>query len=232
MLAKDIMTTSVETVGPETTVPEIAKRLLARHISAVPVVDDGGNVVGIVSEGDLMHRPENETERRPSWWLDIFAADGARARDYVKSHGLHAREIMSRDVISVSDDATLEEIATILEKNRIKRVPVMREGKLVGIVSRANLLRGLAAAGTKTMASTSDRDIKAAIEKNVRDAGVDMEFASIVVADGVANIWGLVATGAEKSAMRVAAENASGVKSVNDQVNVMSDMLRSTIRAN
>ena len=135
-------------------------------------------------------------------------------------------------MISVSDDATLEEIATILEKNRIKRVPVMREGKLVGIVSRANLLRGLAAAGTKTMASTSDRDIKAAIEKNVRDAGVDMEFASIVVADGVANIWGLVATGAEKSAMRVAAENASGVKSVNDQVNVMSDMLRSTIRAN
>ncbi len=231
MQAIDIMTTPVETVRPETTVTEIAKRLIDRGISAVPVVDDRDRVVGIVSEGDLMHRPESETERQPSWWLTMFAMPEDRQRDYIKSHGLHARDIMSQGVISVAEDASLAEIATTLEKHHIKRVPVVRDGKLVGIVSRANLLQGLAAAGTKSTVSAGDRELKAAVEKAGRNAGVDIFFNNIVVADGVVTLWGMAETAAAKNALRIAAEGVEGVKEVHDQVNVMPEMVRATLWA-
>jgi CBS domain-containing protein len=231
MQASDIMTTSVETVRPETPVSEIAGRLLARHVSAVPVVDEDGHVVGIVSEGDLMRRPESGTERVPSWWLRIFDTGEGLAREFVKSHGMHARDVMTRSVVTVDEGASIEEIAQTLESKRIKRVPVLRDGKLTGIVSRADLLRGLAASGTGKKASIDDRDARAAIVESARDAGVDMEFASVVVVDGVANVWGLIETGAQKNALRVAAESTPGISRVNDQVTVMSDALRSTIRA-
>ena len=140
MQARDIMTASVVTVRPATEVSEIAKLLLARNISAMPVVVDQDKVVGIVSEGDLMRRSENETERQRSWWIRAFAEPEARARDYIKTHGMCAKDIMSKKVISVSEDTSLADIAETLEKHHIKRVTVMRDGKLVGIVSRANLL--------------------------------------------------------------------------------------------
>ena len=229
MLASDIMTTSVETVGPDATVKEIAGRLLSRHISAMPVVDDKGYVVGMVSEGDLLRRPENETVRQPSWWLRVFDTGDELARDYSKSHGQHARDMMTRDVVTVEETASLAEIATILETHRIKRVPVLRDGLPVGIVSRADLLRGLASSGTGKGVSPNDREAKTAITENARDAGIDMEFVSVTVADGVANVWGMVESGAQKTALRVAAENVPGISRVNDQVSVMSDMLRSTI---
>lgn len=231
MQASDIMTTSVETVRPETLVTEIAGRLLARHVSAVPVVDEDGKVVGIVSEGDLMRRPETGTERAPSWWLRIIDPGDGLAREFVKSHGVHARDVMTRSVVSVEETASLDHIAEALESNRIKRVPVLRDGTLVGIVSRADLLRGLAASGVGKMASMEDRDARTAIVENARSAGVDMEFASVVVVDGVANVWGLVETGAQKNALRVAAESMPGISRVNDQVSVMSEVVRSTIRA-
>lgn len=231
MQASDIMTTSVETVGPETPVGEIAGRLLARHISAVPVVDEDGHVVGVVSEGDLMRRSETGTERSPSWWLRIIDPGDGLAREFVKSHGMLAKDVMTRSVVTVDEAASLEEIAGTLESSRIKRVPVLRDGKLVGIVSRADLLRGLAASGTGKKASTGDRDARLAIIESARDAGVDMEFASVVVVEGVANVWGLVETGAQKNALRVAAESTPGISLVNDQATIMSDALRSTIRA-
>lgn len=231
MQASDIMTTPVETVGPETTVTDIARRLIERGISAVPVIDDEDHIVGIVSEGDLMRRPENETERRPSWWLRVFAMPEDRQRDYVESHGLHARDVMSRNVISVSEDASLAGIAETLEKHRIKRVPVVRDGKLVGIVSRANLLQGLAAAGTKSTVSASDREIRIAVEKAGRKAGVDMFFISVVVTDGVVTLWGMAETAVAKNAMRTAAEGVAGVKGVHDQINIMPEMVRATMWA-
>ena len=231
MQASDIMTISVETVRPETPISEIAGRLLARHVSAVPVVDEGGQVVGIVSEGDLMRRPETGTERAPSWWLRIIDPGDGLAREYVKFHGVHARDVMTRSVVTVDEGASLEEIAELLESNRIKRVPVLRDGKLAGIVSRADLLRGLAASGTGKQASTDDSKARSAIIESARDAGVDMEFGSVVVVDGVASVWGLVETGAQKNALRVAAESAPGISHVNDQATVMSQALRSTIRA-
>ncbi len=231
MLAVDIMTASVETVAPDTKIAEIARRLLARNISAMPVVDNRGRVVGIVSEGDLMRRSENETERQPSWWIRVFAEPEDRARDYIKTHGMCAQDIMSRNVISVSEGTPLAEIAETLERNHIKRVTVMRDDKLVGIVSRANLLRGLVAVGAKTDASKSDRDLRTAIEKAALQAGLKAEHVSVVVADGVATVWGMVESDAERSAIGVAAERVVGVSQVENNINVMPAMVRASMGA-
>lgn len=122
-----------------------AKLLLRRGISAVPVVDADRRVIGIVSEGDLMRRPEAGTECKPSLWLRLISSDEDAARDYVKVHGRHAADVMTRDVVTIDEETSLPEIATILEKHRIKRVPVVRGGPIVGIVSRADLLHSLAA---------------------------------------------------------------------------------------
>jgi len=148
MRAMDVMTTDVITVDPETTVQALATLLAERGISGAPVVDASGRLVGIVSEGDLLHRAEIGTarrhrERRRSWWLDHFAAE--LARDYVKSHGRTVKDIMTRDVVTVTEDTDLGEVAALLEAKRIKRVPVTRDGKVIGIISRANLVRALAA---------------------------------------------------------------------------------------
>ena len=157
MRAMDVMTTNVITVSPDTSVQEVAKILSERSISGVPVVDAQNRLVGIVSEGDLLHRVEMGTDRRPdrrtgrrrSWWLDTVGSDEELARAYVKSHGRTARDVMTSEVTSVSETTELADIANLLETKRIKRVPVVRDGKLVGIVSRANLVRALAAAGSR-----------------------------------------------------------------------------------
>ena len=172
MQARDVMTTQVITVAPDTDVREIAKRLLESGISAVPVVERDGRIIGIVSEGDLMRRSESDTERRSSWWLSLLLLPEQKAIDYVKTHGHRAADVMTRRVITANDDASLEEVAEILEKHRIKRVPVVRDDKLVGIVSRANLLHGLVARQTGAKPSTDDWKIKAAVEKNLANAGV------------------------------------------------------------
>ena len=148
MRAMDVMTTDVITVDPDTTVQALAALLAERGISGAPVVDSSGRLVGIVSEGDLLHRTEIGTarrhrERRRSWWLDDFASD--LARDYIKSHGRTVKDIMTRDVVTVTEDTDLGEVAALLEAKRIKRVPVMRDGKVAGIISRANLVRALGA---------------------------------------------------------------------------------------
>src|SRR5882724_5366776 len=148
MRAADVMTTEVITIDPDTSVHALAALLSERGISGVPVVDAANRVVGIVSEGDLLHRIETGTQRRTtcrsSWWLDTIASDRELARDYVKSHARRVKDVMTRDVVSVSDTTDLADIAMLLEARQIKRVPVVRDGKLVGIVSRANLVRALA----------------------------------------------------------------------------------------
>jgi len=155
MRAKDVMTTEVVYAGPETDVRTIVQELLKRRISAVPVVDDGGRVIGIVSEGDLMRRAESDTEHHRSWWLQLLQDPEDRASEYLKTHGLKARDVMTRNPVTVSEDTSLDEIATLLERNGIKRVPVLRNGKLVGIVSRADLLHGLVARASQEAKSVA-----------------------------------------------------------------------------
>ena len=221
MQARDVMTMNVITVAPDTDVRVIAKKLLENRISAVPVVDVAGRVVGVVSEGDLIRRPETGLERHPAWWLSFLLLPEEQAHKYVKTHGLHAQEIMTTHVITISEDDSLKAVADTLEKHRIKRVPVMRDGQLVGIVSRADLLHGLIARQASTHPSSDDRTVKVAIEKALADAGVMAQRVNIVVSGGVVHLWGTVITPDEKEAVRVAAENAPGVTSVRDDVQAL-----------
>ena len=141
----DIMTSRVAFVSPDTTVEEIVRRLIERRISAMPVVDADGKLVGMVSDGDLLRRPELGTEGLPSWASYVLDDPEQRAAHYRKIHGLEAKDVMTTPVWTVDEHATLAEIAELLETRRIKRVPVVRNGQMVGLVSRANLLHGFAA---------------------------------------------------------------------------------------
>jgi CBS domain-containing protein len=226
MRAMDVMTTNVITVGPDTSVQEVAKILSERSISGVPVVDAQNRLVGIVSEGDLLHRVEMGTDRRTgrrrSWWLDTVGSDEELARAYVKSHGRTAREVMTSEVTSVSESTELADIANLLETKRIKRVPVVSDGKLVGIVSRANLVRALAAAGSRLSADTAtdDRTIRQKLLAELQgQEWVHAWAADIIVRDGVVHFW--VSDDRpeeEQRALRVAAENIPGVRGVEEHI--------------
>jgi CBS domain-containing protein len=221
MQARDIMTTKVVTVAPETRVEEIARLLLERRISGVPVVDADARLVGIVTEGDLMRRPDIGTERHRGWWLRLFGDERERAAEYARAHGSRADEVMTRNVVTVGEETTVDEIARLLEAHRIKRVPVVRGGKLVGIVSRANLLHSLAArpAPAPAEARGDDRTIRAEIARVLdREDLATHGPLNVTVTHGVAELWGLVESEEERLAIRVAVENVPGVVAVRDNL--------------
>lgn len=216
MRAKDIMTTPVVSVAPETGISEVARLLLERRISAVPVIQGDGRLLGVVSEGDFLRRAEGD---RPhgSWWLRLFSDPGNNAAEYVKTHGRTAADVMTRNVITVTEDASAGDVARLLETKRIKRVPVLRDGKVVGIVSRADLLRSLAARSNAPAAPASVED--EAIRKQILDEIGAGDWAptygvSVIVVEGVVQIWGLVESQEQREALRVAAANVPGVRSV------------------
>ena len=219
MQAAHIMTTEVITIGPDTTVQEIANLLLNNRISAVPVVDENKLLLGIVSEGDLIRRVESDTEARSSWWLKALTSTQKKARDYVKSHGKKASDVMTSGVITVREETPLHEIARILEQKHIKRVPVTRDDKLVGIVSRANLLHGLVAGGKdlSTTASSEDQTMRDSLMDTLFNE-IGLQTINVVVQDGEVEMWGIVNSEVEKQAAQVAAENLSGVKKVENNL--------------
>ena len=221
MQAKDVMTSPVVTVSPEASVTDVAKLLLERHISAAPVVDGSGGLLGVVSEGDLMRRPESGTERRPSWWLTLLSDPQDEARDYLKSHGLHARDVMTRNVLTVEEDTSLQEIATLLEKHRIKRVPVMRGGQVVGIVSRANLLQALVAQSRPPVLQADDRALREAVVDALKSTGARTLYINVVVSEGVVHLWGMAYSDEEKNALCVAAESVTGTKQVCERISLL-----------
>jgi CBS domain-containing protein len=222
MLARDVMTSPPITVGPDTSVSEVATLLLERRISAVPVVDPEGRMIGIVSEGDLLRRADAKTERRRSSWMELLLDRNVSAADFVKTHGNRASDVMTRSVVTVAPDADLADIAALLERKRIKRVPVVENDRIVGIVSRANLLHGLVAHPKPTpVAGGADSD--ATIRENIDAAlaglsGVDLRRINVVVKDAVVYLWGTVKSDNQRRALTVAAENAPGVVRVEDNL--------------
>jgi CBS domain-containing protein len=194
MRAVDVMTTDVITVDPDTTVQALATLLAERGISGAPVLDSGGRLVGIISEGDLLHRAEIGTarrhrERRRSWWLDHFASD--LAREYVKSHGRTVKDIMTRDVATVTEETDLADVAALLEARRIKRVPVMRDDKIVGIVSRANIVRAVGAAkgAPPREGEVDDRSIRMKLLAELgREEWAKIWPEDILVRDGIVHL--------------------------------------------
>jgi CBS domain-containing protein len=221
MQAQDVMTTKVVSVAPHTPVAEIAKLLLERQISAVPVVGDDRRLLGIVSEGDLIHELGQDGAPR-SWWLDLLASPQARATAYLKSHGRLARDVMTRSVIAVPPDAPLPQIARLLEARRIKRVPVVHDGQLVGIVSRADLLRAFALQpAAEAAARADDRELRERLTVEFEDAGLVWHpYVNIVVNDGIVHLWGIVRIDSEVEALRVAAERIPGVVRVESHLTV------------
>ncbi|HZL61437.1 MAG TPA: CBS domain-containing protein [Pseudolabrys sp.] len=221
MKAADVMATNVITVRQDTPVAKIAEVLLANRISAVPVVNDKDVIVGIVSEGDLLHRVEAGTERHHSWWLELLTGKEILASEFVKSHARKAADVMTHKVVSVQPDTTLSDIASLLEKHRIKRVPVVINGKLVGIVSRANLVQALVSLehARKSDASVDDLTLHSNIIEQLRSKSwADPSTISVVVNNGAVELWGIVDSETEKNAIRVAVEVTPGVRQVSNKL--------------
>lgn len=221
MKASDVMVSPVITVRSSATLKDVAQLLLKRRISALPVLDEHGKLVGIVSEGDLLHRAEIGTERRRSRWLAILAEEQVLATDYIKSHSTKVADIMTRKVITAAPDTPLQEIAMTMEKNDIKRVPIVRNGQLVGIVSRANLVQAVATSGTTLTIPLSDAAIRDKLMTRIRqEAWANAALLNATVSEGVVNLWGVAGSATERTAIRVAAETTPGVLAVNDHITV------------
>ena len=226
MRATDVMTKNVITVTPETSIQDLAELLCKHGISGVPVLDANDDLVGIVSEGDLLHRAETgtmrRTEPRRARWLDGLVSDPDLARDYLKSHGRAVRDVMTRDVITVTETAGLDEIADLLETKRIRRVPVVRDGKVVGIVSRANLVRALAATRSPPASDTilDDFAIRDALLTELRGKPWAKVWASeVMVRNKIVHVWYSDDQPVEeRQAIRVAAENIPGVEHVEEHL--------------
>lgn len=223
MNASDVMVHNVVTIGPDDDIATAVRLLVDHDISALPVVDAAGRVVGVLSEGDLLHREEDGTATRKSWWVEALTPANALALSYAKSYGRRVAEVMSDRVISATEDTPLSQVANILEKNRIKRVPILKDGKLVGIVSRSNLIQALAsaeAAGAPPAKDlTADRMIRDAILcKLAEQPWTDFGERNIVVADGIVHVWGLVGSPEEHKALLALAEGVPGVRKISDEM--------------
>jgi len=219
MRAHQIMTRPVFTVLPEATILETATLMLKRHISGLPVVDTAGRLVGIVSEGDFIRRSEIGTERKRGRFLKFILGPGQAATDFVHEHGRKVAEIMTPSPVTVNEDAPLETIVALMEKNKLKRLPVMRGEKLVGIVSRSNLLQAVASIAREIPDPTADDDH---IRNRIIDALGKKDWCphglSVVVRDGIVHLSGIVTDERSRQAAIVCAENIAGVKKVHDHL--------------
>jgi CBS domain-containing protein len=219
MRAADVMTTEVIAVNPKTSIGEAAMLMLERRISGLPVIDDAGRLVGMVSEGDLLRRAESSTERRRPRWLEFLTPNSQLAAEYVKSHARRVQDVMTTDLVTVSESTPLAEIADLLETRRVKRVPVVRGALAVGIVSRSNLLQAVASGAVPRAAQPADHAIREAILKELKkQKWANPTESNIVVNRGIVHLWGDVLSDEERKALRVAAENVSGVRAVEDHL--------------
>jgi len=225
MKAADVMTRDVITVSPDDLVQDVARTLLTHRISGVPVLEKSGRLVGIVSEGDLMRRAETDTDAQHSWWLRAFVGPETLANDYVRSHARKVSDVMTTRVLTAAPDVSLRDLASMMERNRIKRLPIVDAGRLVGIVSRANLMQAFASlAVTPPLAEAGD-------DKTIRERVLDRLRAerwsspssiNVIVQKGVVELWGAVDSEAKHKAVRIAAEATPGVSSIKDNIVVMS----------
>jgi CBS domain-containing protein len=220
MRAADVMTRPVVSVTEQTPIEQAIGLMLQHNVSGLPVVDDAGAPVGIVTEGDFLRRSETGTERHRSRWLAFLVGPGRLAGEFVRSHGRRVGEVMTREVVCVDEETALGEIVGLMERRRIKRVPVLREGKLVGIVSRANLLRALAGLVAAAPASAPEDDVIRARMLALLDeqAWAPRGAIGVAVRDGVVHLTGVIFDEEQRRALRVAAETIPGAKGVKDHL--------------
>jgi CBS domain-containing protein len=228
MRAHQVMTRPVITVTPDTTIVEAATVMLQRHVSGLPVVDASGKLVGVVSEGDFIRRAEIGTARKRGRWLRFVLGPGKSASDFVHEHGRKVLEVMSTSPLTITEDTALAEIVALMEKNHVKRLPVMRGHHIVGIVSRANLLQAVASLARQIPDPTADDDH---IRNRVIDALEKNDWCpfglGVIVKDGIVHLSGVITEEGSRQAAVVAAENVQGVHKVHDHlcwVDTMSGM--------
>lgn len=216
MRARQVMTRTVITVSADATVYAAAEVLLGSGVSAAPVIDADGKMIGIVSEADLMNRPEIGTVPAKSWLQRLLIDDALLARDYIRSHSHHVADVMTRDVVSADEHVELGEIASLMQRHHVKRIPILRDGRVVGIVSRSNLLQGLLSREPHPVEGlASDESIRKSVSTELaKHAWTSRLTRNIVVDKGVVHLWGYVDDKPVKDAMRIAAENVPGVRRV------------------
>ena len=220
MKAADVMTREVVSIAPDASVLEAVRLMLQHKISGLPVVDASGNLQGVVTEGDFLRRVETGTERKRSRFVEFLLGPGRLATDYVQASGRKVGDVMTPQVRTVTEDAPLEQIVHLMERYRIKRVPVVRGEKVVGIVTRANLMRALASLALAEHPVAAD---DAAIRERLlaelrRQSWAPVGLIDVVVKDGVVKLQGALTDERERQAIRVAAENIPGVKKVEDHL--------------
>jgi CBS domain-containing protein len=222
MKVQEIMTRDVISVRPETPIRDVAALLAKRRISGVPVTTDDDKMLGIVSEGDLLRRPEIGTEPKGNWWLEGFAQADAIASTYAKAHGLKAGDVMTRHVASVHPSADLVEAAAVLDSHHIKRVPVVHEGKLIGIVTRSDIVRALSRSRTMQPGQALDDGTlqKAILEKMRVQFWLDTSFVNLTVRNGIVALGGFVATAEQRRALCVLIAEIAGVLDVEDNLEI------------
>ena len=220
MKAQDVMTQHVIAVGPNDPVTKAVRTMLQNDISGLPVLDVEGQLVGMITEGDLLRRAETATQRKRPRWLEFFVGAGKLADEYVRTHGRKVREVMTADPVSVVEETPLEDVVTLMERRRIKRVPVVRGAKVIGIVSRANLLHALARlSGEAKPASADDKTIRQSLVAELgHEKWAPVGAIEIIVRHGVVDLWGSITDERERQALIVAAENVPGVKAVKDHL--------------
>ena len=220
MKVKDIMTSPVLSVESESPISQAIQLMLEKRISGLPVLDGQGRLVGIVTEGDFLRRTETGTQRRRSRWLEFLIGPGRLADEYTRSHGRKVIDVMTPDPVTINEQTSLEQVVQIMEKHRIKRLPVVRDQKLVGIVSRANLLHALAGVASDIKpVTTSDEAIREQLLAELgRQSWAPAALINAIVKQGVVELWGTITDERERQAIIVAAENVPGVKGVRDHL--------------
>jgi CBS domain-containing protein len=224
MRAKDVMTPGLVAIAPEASISEAAAMMLTKRISGLMVVDAAGDLVGVVSEGDLLRRVELGTERKRPKWLEFLLGPGRMSSEYVQTHGRRVEEIMTRDVVCVKEDDDLSEVVRLMNDHKVKRIPVVADGKAVGIVTRADLLRSLQAmlARGAVSANPSDIEIRDAVLNELKaQSWAPTGSVNLGVQNGVVEWTGCIFDDREREALRVAAENTPGVKSVTDRLTTL-----------
>jgi CBS domain-containing protein len=226
MLIQEVMNAPAITVGPKTSVVDAAMIMLNRHISGLPIVDAGGSLVGLVSEGDFIRRGELHTERKRSWLLEFLTSSGKLADEYVHSHGRSVEDVMTSQVVTIAPNAKLSVAVDLMEKHGIKRLPVVVHSKVIGMVCRSDLLRALANMLAKEKAQASDGQIaELVIAELSHQSWSQNGFIKVGVQNGVVELSGSIFDERERHAATVAAENVPGVKSVTDQITLIDPYL-------
>jgi CBS domain-containing protein len=232
MRAHQIMTKPVITITPETTIVDAANLMLKHHLSGLPVVDSAGKLVGIVSEGDFLRRSEIGTQRRRGRWLSFLFGPGSAARDFVCEHGRKISEVMTPEPFTVTEDAQLADLVDLMEAKNVKRLPIMRGERIVGIVTRANLVQAVASIARHVPDPTADDDH---IRNRIIQAMEKQEWCpfglSVIVRDGIVHLSGILTDVQGREAAIVAAENVEGVVKVHDHLRWMDSMSGMTVES-